>query len=356
MRILFLFLLLSMSVHSEVTLKIQTNKALLAIDILDNISRFSKHHPKFFTYWRDRVGLTLEDTDNFLRYVAIRSRYCSKTEGINSIRTNRSGLFVLSEGEYRDLILTTFQSSHNVDEALHRLQGHINGTDLDTLGQIFAYYADEIDLIENRFNEYAVHEVATLQKELGNLHGLDAYFSDIMHFYGVHDTIEIPLILTWWPRTRKDNRGSAFMSGKALVVRLNDSRRSLSSEELIGVIMHELVHRIEMHMSDSLKRFCTDVFIAEASKDYQILADVPPKVIYEPLAVALGQMVFTKRFYPRDFDVEKTIWYANPWIDSFAKELYPLVERYLSEGKSIDAPFMETVARQYVFHRLNKFW
>lgn len=355
MKRVMLLLCLVLFVEARLTLSFKISSAAQAIDILDNISQFNQYNPEFLHYWKKHFGLSMEDTDNFLRYVAIRKRYCKQALELNDIRKNSSGVFVASKSEYEDPVLNVFFSSKTVAEALNKVANFVSKEDCDTLGFIFEHYKAELASIENRFDTYAMKRVNQLEHDLQAIPGLRDYWIDLLTFYGFSDSITVPIVVNWWPRTRRGNSGAASMAGEALLLRLNSSKRSLRDKELMGVMVHELVHAIESRIESGRKRFFSDVFIAQAANEYPVLTDISPKVLYEPLAVALGQILFMKRFFPNSFELENDDWYANPWINSFAQELFPLVESYMKSGKSMDGHFMEEMARIYVFHRLNKF-
>jgi len=49
------------------------------------------------------------------------------------------------------------------------------------------------------------------------------------------------------------------------------------------------------------------------------------KILEEPMAVAVGQVLFLKEFFPKRLRWDSKL-YNNYWISSFAKLIYPVVE------------------------------
>lgn len=350
-----LLLLFTVVLHAKVTLDITTSRAALAIDILDNVSKYNKHCPEFHKYWKKRYRISFRDTDKFLEYREVREKYFAHPEVNSDIRTNQNGIFVSSMANDADPILNIFFKSATVNEALNNLKGIVEAEDIELLRTIFDLYKEQLDALISDFESYAPKSIAAFQSQFDEINNLETFFSEIQNFYGLNGNIHFTVLINWWPHVRRGKSGGACVAGNALVIRINDSRHTLNEETLISIILHELVHAIEMRIPPDRKHALSKVFIDEVNKQDSTYVEIPAKIIYEPMAVAIGQMLFMKRFFTKEFKLENDDWYANKWINCFAQPLLSRVESYFDEERTIDTDFMEELATLYVAFRRKHF-
>jgi hypothetical protein len=67
-------------------------------------------------------------------------------------------------------------------------------------------------------------------------------------------------------------------------------------------------------------------------------------MLEEPLAVAIGQMLFLKSFDPKRFSKEGN-WYRNPWVNQYAQALFPLVDKTFAKSGRLDRAFIQEAGK-----------
>jgi hypothetical protein len=105
------------------------------------------------------------------------------------------------------------------------------------------------------------------------------------------------------------------------------------------VVAHEVVHVLAAGMPAATQRALSAAVLGGCAA-----TGGPPTgvrrlaVLEEPIATALGNIVFRRRLQPQRFSWGRR-WYGDPWVDVFARVLYPaLVERLASE-RALDVGF-----------------
>lgn len=68
------------------------------------------------------------------------------------------------------------------------------------------------------------------------------------------------------------------------------------------------------------------------------------KILQEPLAVAIGQVEYLKRFDSKRFAYEGSF-YNDPWISLFGKFIHPLVVKSFEEKKNIKQEIVVSAAK-----------
>jgi hypothetical protein len=56
------------------------------------------------------------------------------------------------------------------------------------------------------------------------------------------------------------------------------------------------------------------------------------KLLEEPMAVVVGQVLFLKKFFPARIKWDAKL-YGDPWVSSFAKIIYPVIENDFKEHR-----------------------
>ncbi len=351
---ILLIFALTIITYAKVSLNITTSQSAMVIDIMDNVTEFDRHCPEFKNYWRKRFKISNSDKKSFSKYREVRSNYRVYPKNMGDIRTNQSGVFVNGLSNSIDPILNAFFASSTTEQALTKLSERVSEDDRQFLKQFFDQYSTQLTTLISEFMQYSPKLVKEFRDELEAIDSLGEYLTDIQKFYAVTEDIEFRVIVNWWPKVFGGKAGGASAEGGALIVRINNSRTSLESEELISITVHEAVHAIEMQMSESRKRELSDTFIESVNLQDTLYSNIGPRMIFEPLAVTIGQMIFIKKFYPSEFKLDDN-WYANRWINCFSQPLLSLIEPHFTSGEPINSEFMKELADLYVSFRRENF-
>lgn len=120
---------------------------------------------------------------------------------------------------------------------------------------------------------------------------------------------------------------------------LVETPRGEAPEDRMGVIVHELAHHLHAAAPAAGRRALQEAFLAQDAPwslaVYNLLG--------EALATAIGNGILESRMRSTaDFERYRSLpdsFYADYYVDTVAKAISPLVERYLDTGRALDAGF-----------------
>ncbi|MEM6770479.1 MAG: hypothetical protein AAF597_07860, partial [Bacteroidota bacterium] len=158
-------------------------------------------------------------------------------------------------------------------------------------------------------------------------------FQRIDNFYGTGWDLSIPFKVSLYPIPLRAGVTTAVPKGNALICSFL-SKSDKSYEGLLGVIVHEMCHILFDEQSVKTQQQL-DAWMLSSTSPYAKLAY---NYLDEGLATALGNgWAFTQLHGKYD----TTQWYNDPYIEGFARALYPMVTEYMDAGKSLDQSFVE---------------
>ncbi|RYF31747.1 MAG: hypothetical protein EOO38_31440 [Cytophagaceae bacterium] len=102
----------------------------------------------------------------------------------------------------------------------------------------------------------------------------------------------------------------------------------------MGVILHEMCHVLYDEQPAEIQHEIQKWFDENPSS----FAPAAYTFFDEAMATALGNGYAYKELKGQ---MDSTEWYNNPYINGFAKALYPVAEQYLNSGKPIDKAFID---------------
>ncbi len=229
-----------------------------------------------------------------------------------------------------DLVITTLANSQNLDEVAVRLIGIIPNEDLTKfiycLKGIAPYYEQ---FITSKYSKRIEQEISKYQSYAGQL---DEVFKKAQTFYGTSWPENVPFIVSMYPIPGKAGFTTADPHGNTIMCSyLIDGEADYKAR--LGVIAHELNHVLYDQQSISLQVKIEQWF----SKNKSAYKQLAYKYFDEGLATAVGNG-WGYQFLNGQMDT--ATWYNNEYINGYAKELYPLVETYINENKTIDSLFV----------------
>ena len=166
---------------------------------------------------------------------------------------------------------------------------------------------------------------------------IENYFETGLVFYNSSWDNSIPFEIAFYPLPNSQGfTAEAFYNNfiSAIQTNLKDYK------DLFSVMLHEIFHIIYDEQSLEIKTEIDKNFTENKSKSsnyaYQLLNEV--------LATSLGNgYVFEKL----DGKLDIGEWYNQKYINLMAKQIYPLVNEYISQRKPIDKNFIDNYVKQY---------
>lgn len=193
-----------------------------------------------------------------------------------------------------------------------------------------------LDLVWNKSLPELQRHKTDLEKMAAEAN-LDALFAKAVVFYRANWPDDVPFTVGLYPIPFIDGFKNSSNSHSVGTVEDHGVMIGLKQQDLAGsfsVIFHEICHSLyDSQAPDfmkSLSSYFTDSTSAYRENAY--------KWFNEAAATAIGNgWVFatvTK-------NQKLVTWYNDPIIDGFAKEIYPLTENYITQGKAMDRAYID---------------
>jgi hypothetical protein len=192
---------------------------------------------------------------------------------------------------------------------------------------------------------------AQFEQQLATIQGfvkdknLAGFFMAGAKFYGTQWDNSIPLEIVLHPLPNSEGfTAEAFYNIGVSAIQTNLKDYNV----LLSVMMHEIFH-IQFDEEPLETKFKLESWFFQnpsTSNKYAYL------LLNEALATAIGNGYV---FEQLSGSLDKGEWYNWPYINQLAKEIYPLVQTYLKEGKSIDQAFVDNYIKIYEQNHPNWF-
>lgn len=141
-------------------------------------------------------------------------------------------------------------------------------------------------------------------------------------------------LYVWWPDSAQTR---ASPVGRTLVLRVRPPMADTVNSA--DVVAHEVVHILAAGMPQATQRALSAAVLAGCGAAHGPPAGVRRlAVLEEPLATALGNVEFRRRFQPRRFAWGRR-WYGDAWVDVAARLLHPVLVERLASGRTLDLAF-----------------
>lgn len=175
---------------------------------------------------------------------------------------------------------------------------------------------------------------------------LDAYedrvaqlFYQVSTFYGTSWPSDIPFTVALCPIPLASGISSAVPKVNTLICSYL-SENDEDYKATLGVAVHEMCHSIYDEQSASVQQDIDDWFTLSTDK----VAPYAYAYFNEALATAIGNGWAYKQLNGKE---NEDAWYADEYIDGFAKAIYPLVRAYLREHQVLDRPFVDAAIEAF---------
>jgi hypothetical protein len=323
--------------YASATLKISAvySETANTFDILDQVSMWWDGfcEDDYQKYWKEKYGLTEEDLHLFERYKEFRKKYYDFTDQSDSDPLKgRNGFFATLGILTEDPIAIAFYSSGSLADAYKKVSSIASSEELEFLKTFHSHYKQKLmPLLEEskKFTDALPKLNAAIKKP-----GIAKLFEQAEHFYNVKGDIDYRVLLIWWPPVKHT---LATPVGNFLIFRYNPVKHLNTLKSDADIVFHEIVHTISARQSLDQKQSITKKFFSKC----EIQGKLKKKqYLEEPLAVAIGQLLYLQKFEPAKLDFSAHI-YNDTWIGPFGKLIFPLVQQYFQTGKNITDGFAE---------------
>lgn len=343
-KVLFIFLsciLFSTQLHA-LTFEVKYNQS---IDLLNFMDKLSEWEPgpaadTYLTFWEKSKFKKKHDQKYLLSYKEIRKKYYHPSFAHLFAHNNHN----------TDILASVFYENTNPKKAVLKLKSKINGSDYDKIQSSIGYFSERISkLTVNQSHEKAI---LFIQKTL-NQEGIQAYIKIVCNFYNVDfEKLHIPVVFNY---TLDNVNEDAFIYADTIVLSDFTFKKNIfyniknahlfQNIDNISLLMHEIVHLISSKAPAEQKERLSKAFEANFNLSEHLSSQKKLYLLEEPLAVILGQILFTRKMLPEYYEKFQN-WYENPWVNNIAKLKEKSVSRYLEENKSIDIKFVNSFAKQ----------
>jgi len=304
-------------------IQIEFNKTLGVFNFLETSSRqlgtSSSYRTHILeTYKQDETFDRLIDT-----YTNLNLSYSFKRQDFPEKRASYTTT--------KDLLWIAASNAEDIDDFSQRIIGvlpHQTHTQFIELLQKASPYYEELVWNNEQENIHEIHEqLANYKDQISDL------YLQISRFYNTSWDTSIPFKVVLYPIPLKNGSTTAIPKGNVLICSFLSNREN-DYKARLGIIIHEMCHILYRAQSADFQHQL-DQWFTHSTSPYAPLAY---SYINEGLATALGNGWAYKQIHS---NLEQGEWYNDKRIDGFAHALFPLVERYLQEGKSIDQDFVD---------------
>ena len=286
--------------------------------------------------------------DNSLKKEFLKSKY--NTENYKQIVSQMDTLYIdfnYSFEQYpptlksslasRSLLEKRLIQSKTIEEFKKKSFGIIPNEELTIFSNaVKAFLPVYNDLIFQPNKENFENQLSNINSEL-TTNDVPIIFNDFLKFYGTHWDFDVPFEIIANPTVGKSGIGArAFLNVSVIRFPLYFK----SYDILFSVMLHEIAHIIYDNQSVEFKNDLNSWFLNTKST-YSAYAFL---LLNEVLATSLGNGYAYEELKN---SVDPEDWYYVKYVNSMAKEIYPLVKTYLQKGKAIDEEFVKVYVRTY---------
>ncbi|HSD09103.1 hypothetical protein [Flavobacterium sp.] len=237
----------------------------------------------------------------------------------------------------RDILKKNLIETDNLKDFKLRSIGIVTNKTLNELTEIITEFIPIYnELIYNPNKEKFEQQIFEITK-YSTENKIENYFETGLIFYNSSWDNSIPFVVAFYPLPNsKVYTGQAFYNNFICAIQTNLK----DYKDLFSVMLHEIFHIIYNEQSLEVKTEIDENFKKNKSKSsnyaYQLLNEV--------LATSLGNgYVFEKL----DGKIDTGEWYNQKYINLMAKQIYPLVNEYISQRKAVDKNFIDNYIKQY---------
>lgn len=319
-----LFSTLCLKAQQKNFIQVNASKPLSLLTFLEAAGEGHKRYRGYHDYINEHLGsdadfqqLAKEYEDIYLNYLITRKEY-PKSRYQHRVSIN-------------DLIWSAASNASDLNDFNERITGLLPYISQNRLYQTLKKAEPFYDkLIWNP----AQASIEDIQEKLGPyLPIFERMFFKTNTFYQSGWTKDLPFKLVVYPIPLANGNTTATAKGNALICGFLAKRKD-PHKDILGVIIHEICHTLYAEQPARLQRDMQQWFDQNPST----FAPLANSYLDEALATVLGNGWANKEMTGK---MDPNPWYNNPYIDGFARALYPLTEEYLKTDKPIDKAYID---------------
>lgn len=237
----------------------------------------------------------------------------------------------------RDIIKKNLIESENLRDFKIRTVGILTNKTLKDLTDLIIEFTPIYnELIYNPNKDKFEKQILDITK-YSTENKIENYFEKGLTFYNSSWDNSIPFKIAFYPLPNSQGfTAQAFYNNfiSAIQTNLKDYK------DLFSVMLHEIYHIIYNEQSLEVKTEIDKNFqeskLKSSNYAYQLLNEV--------LATSLGNGYVYEKL---DGKIDSGEWYNRKYINLMAKQIYPLINEYISQLKPIDKNFIDSYIEQY---------
>lgn len=319
-------ILISSLSYASVTFRADYREAANVFQILDCVSNwepdFCSDNGEYRKFWKAQFGLTEEDKKFFKEYATIRSKYFDLAA--SDISWKIDGVFSRASEINEDRLSPYFYASRNLPEVYEKLREKLTDKELTFLKTFYAHFEKSYQKLLAESLPFK-NKAAALNKNISQKK-YKKFFDKISAYYNVTENLEYTVLYTWWPPM---DRNHASAVNQFLVFNLNPIKDIDSQDE--EIVYHEVIHTLSARQTPEQKVAISNAFQKECELKDSAFIGKHKRALEEPLAVAIGQILFLSEYAPNKLDLSKKL-HNNPWADGFSRLAYPIVKSEMDSG------------------------
>lgn len=304
-------------------ISVEHNKVLCLLSFMDTASQSPGSSPSYISliqehYGEDEVFKSLVEnyrTINF-RDAITRERFPKNREYYTSVQ---------------DLLWMASSSSRDLQDFSKRSFGILTPEEhnvlMDVLKEALPYYDK---LVWNPTSEERVTMEVSMKKYNTQI---TAIFNKVQHFLGSFWDEQVPFKIMLYPIPLKSGATTAIPKGNNLICSYL-SKRDGEAKDVVAIAVHEMNHILYSAQPLAFQEEMDGWFRASDNP----VAQMAYNFFDEGLATAVGNGWAYEQLNGK---VDQEEWYNVSYINTFGKQLYPLVKEYMASGKKIDKHFID---------------
>ncbi len=234
------------------------------------------------------------------------------------------------------LVMASSQAT-TIDDFAQRIMGLLTNADLMVVIETLkAYEPIYQELVWKPAQERFKKDLVKLNQRAKEV-GFASKFIKASNFYNANWKADLPFKVYLAPIPAESGFTTATPQGNIISY---ISTYIQDPDGVLAVVFHELAHLLyanqPIEFQDKMEKAFLEHDSYHKAHAYQLLN--------ESLATAIGNGWFYKESKGQ---LDERDWYHFRFINQQAKSIYPLVESYLKEGKTIDNDFVEKYIQQY---------
>ena len=237
----------------------------------------------------------------------------------------------------RDILKKNLIESENLRDFKIRTVGIITNKTLKDLTDLIVEFTPIYNELIYNPNKYKFEKQILDITKYSTENKIENYFETGLTFYNSSWDNSIPFKIAFYPLPNSQGfTAQAFYNNfiSAIQTNLKDFK------DLFSVMLHEIYHIIYNEQSLEVKTEIDKNFqeskLKSSNYAYQLLNEV--------LATSLGNGYVYEKL---DGKIDSGEWYNRKYINLMAKQIYPLINEYISQRKPIDKNFIDSYITQY---------